>query len=704
MTDNIKQLSTYLKIPPQRTTEFWNYWRINHIRNLSQNGKSDGEIFTPPEYRTSRKLDLLSIRKGERETKDSPDTTAEFPGGISVSIPIYMGDMSFGALSGTPNIAIAKAADSMNIVAGTGEGGLLPEIESVKNITVQWASARFGVTAEKLRRGIGIVIKVGQGAKPGIGGHLPGNKVTREISEARRIPTGVDAISPAPHHDIYSIEDLGRRIKMLKILTGKPVFVKVAATNYISFIASGIARMGGAGIIIDGYGAGTGAAPVVVRDNLGMPIEIAVESAHRTLVEEGLRDGFKIIAGGRVSTPEDMVKLICLGADFVTLGTAALIAMGCLMVHKCHQGSCPALLTNRLSDKRPPMAMDFALKSLENLISGWVDETKTLLSYMGENSLEGIRGRTGLLMPAENTNNNQSSVKELPLCSLRAENQTKARGKDSLEERVASLSGLRGNRSAHLLISSMGSTSDPSIKGPGRLLDNLIIDGAQVTRPSLDPHREPIDTAWVPMATFKSAIPAYIKLSFGSDRNNILRDASEAMSTPVLWQDEIELGGVASEVASFPSTRNLEWKVSNLIDEGTHFIEVDESLYGSDVPLEVSVSTLDTELRRTGRRGLVQIMASPENMRGSEDIAKLMCLGANAVSITSLAELALRGGATEPNIENLISGVKRELKLLSGAAGIGLLSNSFTGNRELLRAVSMDQNTLENLDVKEASS
>jgi glutamate synthase domain-containing protein 2 len=167
------------------------------------------------------------------------------------------------------------------------------------------------------------VIKIGQGAKPGIGGHLPGVKVTKPISETRRIPVGLDAISPAPHHDIYSIEDLGQRIAALKEATGKPVFVKVGVTNYIAYIAAGVARMGADGIIMDGQGAGTGAAPAVVRDNIGLPIEIAVPVVDQALRREGLRDGFTVVAAGRVSSAEDTAKLIALGADVVSLGTAA---------------------------------------------------------------------------------------------------------------------------------------------------------------------------------------------------------------------------------------------------------------------------------------------------------------------------------------------------------------------------------------------
>lgn len=179
----------------------------------------------------------------------------------------------------------------------------------------------------------------------------------------------MDAISPAPHHDIYSIEDLGQRIEALKELTGKPVFVKVAATNYIPYVVSGIARMKADGVIIDGHGAGTGATPAVIRDNVGIPIELAVASADSVLKREGLRDNFTIIAAGRVGDATDAAKLIALGADVVSVGTGALIAMGCVMVHKCHIGSCPTALTNKIDGTRI-METEFGTKMLVNFVRG----------------------------------------------------------------------------------------------------------------------------------------------------------------------------------------------------------------------------------------------------------------------------------------------------------------------------------------------
>jgi glutamate synthase domain-containing protein 2 len=272
-------------------------------------------------------------------------------------------------------------------------------VRKCRRITVQWASARFGVDIDVLNTGLGIVIKIGQGAKPGIGGHLPGIKVTKPISETRRIPVGVDAISPAPHHDIYSIEDLGQRIAALKEATGKPVFVKVGVTNYIPYIATGIARMEADGIIMDGQGAGTGATPAVVRDNVGLPVELAVAAVHDALKREGLRDGFTVVAAGRVSSAEDTAKLLALGADVVSIGTASLIAMGCVMVHKCHLGFCPAVITNKIEENPAKvLSLETATRWVVNMLRGWVEELRLILSAVGLSSVKDLVGRRDLLV------------------------------------------------------------------------------------------------------------------------------------------------------------------------------------------------------------------------------------------------------------------------------------------------------------------
>jgi len=402
-----KVIEDFLKIPQKDELEFWSAEKIEYIRKLSRFGEPV-QKWDPLKKRSNRILDRIFFKKevyqqnddGEEIPVEEVDTSTKLAyGRIDMTSPIYLGDMSFGALSGTPNIALARAADITGTLTGTGEGGLHPEVRKCKRITVQWASARFGVDLEVLNTGLGIVIKIGQGAKPGIGGHLPGVKVTEPISQTRRIPVGTDAISPAPHHDIYSIEDLGQRIMALKEATGKPVFVKVAVTNYITFIASGIARMGADGIIMDGQGAGTGAAPAVVRDNVGLPIEIAVPAVDRVLRREGYREGFSVIAAGRVSSSEDMAKLIALGADCISIGTAALIGMGCIMVHKCHLGFCPAFITNKITpNPTKVLSLEMATRWTVNLINGLTKELKLIMASVGARSVEELRARRDLLI------------------------------------------------------------------------------------------------------------------------------------------------------------------------------------------------------------------------------------------------------------------------------------------------------------------
>ncbi len=396
----------------------------------------------------------------------------------------------FGSLSGVANIAIARAADLTETLAGTGEGGLQSEVAKAKRIVVQWASARFGVDAKILDRGLAIVIKIGQGAKPGIGGHLPAVKVTEPISMVRRIPPHKDAISPAPHHDIYSIEDLGQRIEALKELTGKPVFVKVAATNYSQYIATGVARMGGDGIILDGAGAGTGAAPIIVRDNLSMPIELAVASVDRLLRKEGLREGFTIIAGGRVSNPEDAAKLMALGADCVSVGTAALIALGCIMCHKCHLGYCPALITDRASSNPlRTLSLDWAVERLVNFIKGWGEELKLIIGALGLSRVKDLVGKRDLL-EAYNMWDETASILVVKLISSCSLPLVTGEGGYYSERRRMHLKALA--EKGIPLIGSMGSCSPPFVESPKAVCDYLISDGAQVTRPSIDPYREEI--------------------------------------------------------------------------------------------------------------------------------------------------------------------------------------------------------------------
>src|SRR4030043_954403 len=220
---------------------------------------------------------------------------------VKLDVPIMFSAMSYGAVSLNVQESRARAAQEMGTLWNTGEGGLHPNLYKYgKNTIVQVASGRFGVHVDYLDAARIVEIKIGQGAKPGIGGHLPGEKGSADVSLTRMIPEGTDAISPAPQHDIYSLEDLSQLIYALKEATNytKPISVKIAAVHNAAAIASGMVRAGADIIAIDGVRGATGAAPKVIRDNVGMPIELALASVDRRLRDEGIRNHASVVAGG----------------------------------------------------------------------------------------------------------------------------------------------------------------------------------------------------------------------------------------------------------------------------------------------------------------------------------------------------------------------------------------------------------------------
>jgi len=348
----------------------------------------------PMELRTyigkkPKKLDFLVNEAGDVDLK------TELVPNLQIETPIMIGHMSYGAISLNAHISLARAATASGTFMGTGEGGLHEAIYPYqKNMIVQVASGRFGVNIDYLNRGAAIEIKIGQGAKPGIGGHLPGEKVCQDVSCTRMIPEGSDAISPAPHHDIYSIEDLKQLVRSLKEATEwkKPVFVKIAAVHNVAAIAAGIARSSADAVVIDGFKGGTGAAPTVFRDNVGIPIETAVAAVDAKLRYQGVRNEVSIIASGGIRNSADVTKIIALGADAVYIGTAALIAMGCRVCGTCYRNLCPYGIATQRPDLVARLNPDEASVNVENLIHAWTLEISELMGAAGINSIESLRG------------------------------------------------------------------------------------------------------------------------------------------------------------------------------------------------------------------------------------------------------------------------------------------------------------------------
>lgn len=314
---------------------------------------------------------------------------------LQLETPIMIGHMSYGAISLNAQQSLARAVKETGTFMGTGEGGLHESLYPYQDhMIVQVASGRFGVDINYLERGAAVEIKIGQGAKPGIGGHLPGEKVCADVSCTRMIPEGSDAISPAPHHDIYSIEDLKQLVRSLKEATQwkKPVFVKIAAVHNSAAIAAGIARSSADAVVIDGFRGGTGAAPKVFRDHVGIPIEAAIASVDAKLRSQGIRNEVSLIASGGIRESADVAKVIALGSDAVYIGTAALVAMGCRVCGTCYRGLCPWGIATQRPDLVARLDPETAGKNVANLINAWTLELSELMGAAGINSIESLRG------------------------------------------------------------------------------------------------------------------------------------------------------------------------------------------------------------------------------------------------------------------------------------------------------------------------
>ena len=313
------------------------------------------------------------------------------------------GAMSFGALSKEAHEAICMAMNSLGCRSNTGEGGEDPErfrsaVEgiSLNSKTKQVASGRFGVTTEYLVNAEEIQIKVAQGAKPGEGGQLPGFKVDEVIARTRHSIAGISLISPPPHHDIYSIEDLAQLIFDLKNVNPKAsVSVKLVAESGVGTIAAGVAKARADLIIISGAEGGTGASPASSMRFAGISPEIGLSESQQTLVRNGLRGNVRLQVDGQLKTARDVVMMALLGAEEFAFGTAALIVLGCVMMRKCNLNTCPMGIATQDSRLRQHFRGHY--KYLVNYFTFLAQGVRELLAEMGFRSLRDIVGHTELI-------------------------------------------------------------------------------------------------------------------------------------------------------------------------------------------------------------------------------------------------------------------------------------------------------------------
>lgn len=325
-------------------------------------------------------------------------------------LPFVIGAMSYGSQGETSFHAYIRAAARLNMVCINGEGGELPEIMGRyrKNRGQQVASARFGVNAEFLNSAAILEIKIGQGAKPGEGGMLPGDKVTPKVAHARRTSPYVTLLSPSNNHDLYSIEDLAQLIEELKnVNPHAKISVKCPVVPNIGVIAVGVAKAGADIINLSGYDGGTGAARKHALQFVGLPTEIGVIQAHRALVESGIRHKVEIWCDGGMKTAEDAFKMILLGANRVGFATMAMVAMGCTICRQCNAGTCHVGIATHLRTVEEakekglkgftPLEFERGADNIVRLFMGMGDELRRLASQVGAKRLQDLVGRADLL-------------------------------------------------------------------------------------------------------------------------------------------------------------------------------------------------------------------------------------------------------------------------------------------------------------------
>ena len=308
------------------------------------------------------------------------------------------GAMSFGAISKEAHETLAVAMNRIGGRSNTGEGGEDPErFGTERNSAVkQVASGRFGVTEDYLISGDEIQIKMAQGAKPGEGGNLPGRKVYPWVARTRYSTPGVSLISPPPHHDIYSIEDLAQLIYDLKNANRKArISVKLVSEAGVGTIASGVAKAGAQVILISGYDGGTGAAPYSSVHHAGLPWELGIAEAHQTLMENGLRDRVILEADSKLMTGRDVAIAALLGAEEYGFGTAALVAMGCMMMRVCSKDTCPV----GIATQNPELRKRFKgqPEHVINFMCFVAQEMREIMAYLGFHTVSEMIGRTDCL-------------------------------------------------------------------------------------------------------------------------------------------------------------------------------------------------------------------------------------------------------------------------------------------------------------------
>ncbi|MBI2079196.1 hypothetical protein HYT84_00395 [Candidatus Micrarchaeota archaeon] len=758
-----------------------------HIQTLAKSAEPQidrlKQLWIPEESgeRPTAVFDLLGFHPDLRSRIDvdtSIDTSTELCG-LKLRLPLEFGDMSAGALHPNLNLALAFAALEAEIVCGTGEGGLLPELYGQPRIFVQWASARWGVTEESIVQGAATILKAGQGAKA-IGGELPEQKLRLEIIRKLRKFSGADAISPAVHKDVYSIEDLGKVLSFLKLLreaAKAPPFVgvKIIPGKKAGAVACGIGRMGGNLIQLDGKKAGTGATPKVVADNMGFDIEFAAPMVDHMLrcetdTETGLplRERVKLVGGGGITSARDLAIALALGLDATFVGTAAMIAAGCVKADVCAAGDkCPAAETNLLLAKA--IDINWAKQNLINWVIGVQRELQAILKALGLTDVKHLVGRRDLLYA--NSSLSIASTERLGVTRRRESTAVYYESNSTYwpwrEEDQKFWPVWRKEHVAHLAKEglpfkrSMGSQGPPFVTLPHTITDHLTIDVAQITNPQGDGYRQPIGSRVFlgsrgqmrvvdPILLGKPKDEHLLQFAVAARRTGSLFILSEAQSKSISAKTLEKAGLVELED---PSTKisntagvilpdiingsiskvdlssiitihhangvklvtvrlssedsNLTNKVDYYARAGADAIIISGELSLNNSSIELAVRRVHKALTdkkysdgKTTLRQQCSVLAECSNVRDAADVIKLQALGADAVFVRDVAELAMESGSKDTDsLVNWKRGSRSEMKLVMGGDGL-MNMTSVVGNVDILSTVNLPNNLQKQIDVE----
>ncbi|MCF7688167.1 MAG: glutamate synthase large subunit [Cephaloticoccus sp.] len=410
----------YLRVNKRGEGEFhgWNpkvVAAMNRFTRGSSPETYEGWKSVADEHQPLALKDLLKIRFDKRP----PVSVDEVEPIEDIRRRFTTAGMSLGALSPEAHETLAIAMNRIGGKSNSGEGGEDPERFSIRangdsanSAIKQVASGRFGVTAEYLANAKEIEIKMAQGAKPGEGGQLPGHKVSPLIARLRFSVPGVTLISPPPHHDIYSIEDLAQLIFDLKEVNPRAkVCVKLVACSGVGTIAAGVAKAYADVVLISGHEGGTGASPIASIKNAGSAWEIGVAEAHQVLMMNGLRNRIVLRTDGGMKTGRDIVIAALLGAEEFNFGTAALIAAGCAMFRVCHLNTCPVGVATQREDLRAKFRGK--PENVINYFNAVADDVRHYLAKLGARTLNEIVGHTELLQQVDDPDNTKTQLLDL---------------------------------------------------------------------------------------------------------------------------------------------------------------------------------------------------------------------------------------------------------------------------------------------------